>query len=159
MTTRIYLASPYSHWCFLISWWRWFQACRAAAALMAQGYHVYSPIAHSHWLTVLGRLPQGWEFWHRVDSREIFLSNQMIVLTLKGWSKSEGIKDEIKLAKILRLEITTMSLKEINATAHPKPPKDTRWFKFYPSDWNNTVSIPISERVRRFDELAAKERS
>ncbi|MFH2115619.1 MAG: DUF1937 family protein [Spirochaetota bacterium] len=105
MQRRIYLASPYSHWCPLVRWWRWFKACRAAASLMAQGIHVYSPIAHSHWLTVLGRLPKGWDYWRIIDQREILNSKELWVLRLPGWNKSHGVRAEIKAAGYLKLPV------------------------------------------------------
>jgi hypothetical protein len=102
---RIYLASPYSHWCPLVRWWRWFQACRAAAKLIAQGWHVYSPIVNGHCLAVFGRLPKDWGFWKKVDSCEIITSDQVWVLRLKGWSKSKGVRAEIALARTLNLPV------------------------------------------------------
>lgn len=102
---RIYLASPYSNWCPLVRWWRWLMACRAAAALMAQGCHVYSPIVYGHWLGVLGRLPKGWDFWRVVDQREIVSSSQVWVLRLRGWTKSKGVRAEMDLARSLQMPV------------------------------------------------------
>ena len=102
---RVYLASPYSHWCPLVRWWRWLMACRAAAALMAKGIHVYSPIVNGHWMGVLGRLPKDWDYWRRVAQREIVSSSQVWVLRLKGWARSEGVRAEMELARSLQMPV------------------------------------------------------
>lgn len=102
---RVYLASPYSHWFPLVRWWRWLMVCRAAAALMAKGFHVYSPIVNGHWMGVLGRLPKDWNFWRLVDQREIVSSSQVWVLRLKGWSKSKGVRAEMELARSLQMPV------------------------------------------------------
>jgi len=44
----IYLASPYSHPDPSVRQERYEAACKATAAMMRQGYHVYSPIAATH---------------------------------------------------------------------------------------------------------------
>ncbi len=102
---RIYLASPYSHWCPPVRWWRWLMVCRASAALTVRGCHVYSPIVHGHWMGVLGRLPRDWDFWRLVDQREIVSSSQVWVLRLRGWSRSKGVRAEMELARSLQMPV------------------------------------------------------
>ncbi len=48
MSKRIYLASPYSHEDEMVMKDRFDKVCAKAAELMARGYIVFSPIAHSH---------------------------------------------------------------------------------------------------------------
>jgi len=115
---RVYLASPYSHPCPLVRWWRWLLACRATAALTAQGIHVYSPIVHGHWLGVLGRLPKGWGYWQQADCRELACSRHFWVLRLKGWAQSQGVKAELELARGLGLTVRLLKPGDLRNLKH-----------------------------------------
>lgn len=95
----VYLASPYSDDDPEIRHTRYTRVCRAAAKLMSEGFHIFSPIAHTHSIACAGRLPMGWEYWRKYDEIMLRASKSMFILTLRGWDKSAGIKGEIELFK------------------------------------------------------------
>lgn len=67
-----------------------------AAALMACGMRVYSPIAHGHFATTNGKLPLSWEFWKDQCQPMIDAASSLIVLTMDGWRESVGLTYEIE---------------------------------------------------------------
>jgi hypothetical protein len=95
----IYLATPYSHDDPAVMQAR-FEAVNAAAAeLMSRGQHVFSPISHSHPISVVGDLPVEWDYWEAYDKRLLAICDQLYVLTLDGWQESVGVAAEMKLAR------------------------------------------------------------
>ena len=103
--TLIYLAVPYSHPDIEVREERFGAVNRAAAKLMEQGLHVFSPISHSHPISIEGNLPTNWEYWEAYDRVFLNASNKLIVLMLDGWDKSVGVSGEIEIAKELGIEI------------------------------------------------------
>ena len=101
----IYLASPYSHPDSAIKEDRFVQACKAAGNLIAKGYIVYSPIAHTHPIAVHCNLPTSWDYWAKVDRIMIAMCDTLVVLQLPGWQESRGVIAEIEIAAELGLEI------------------------------------------------------
>ena len=63
----IYLASPYTHPNFNVELERFETICIVAARLMRDGVLVFSPIAHTHPISLLGYLPKDWDYWQRFD--------------------------------------------------------------------------------------------
>lgn len=96
----IYLASPYSHPEVTIREQRFRDACRAAAALVASGLTVFSPIVHGHPLVNHG-LPTDWSFWEPFDRDHLQRSDEVVVLTLDGWRESVGVAAELRIAEEL----------------------------------------------------------
>lgn len=103
----LYLASPYTSEDQDEQRMRYHQACRAAAKLMEQGHVVFSPIAHSHGIA---RFIENHDhnFWMEQDLPFLEHADRLIVLTLPGWEKSRGIKQEIALAKAKDIPIEYM---------------------------------------------------
>ena len=95
----IYLASPYSHPDPAIRELRFRAVCLYAAKLMGQGVNVYSPIAHTNPIAVMGDLPKGWDFWKQYDEWFISRCNSVVVLMIDGWKESVGVQAEIAMAK------------------------------------------------------------
>ncbi len=96
---RIYLACPYSHAKESVRIERFEMVSKVAGHLMKKGYHVFSPISHTHPIALLCDLPLGFEFWNDYDLSFIDWCNELWILTLRGWSVSNGIQEEIKYAK------------------------------------------------------------
>lgn len=94
----VYLASPYSHANVAVRERRFTDVCRAAARLMFQGFHVFSPIAHTHPIATHGELPLGWEFWREYDEVMVSRCDSLFVLMLDGWRESRGVAGEIEIA-------------------------------------------------------------
>lgn len=119
----IYLASPYSGTPEQQEQ-RFNQVCRVAAALMLRGWHVYSPIAHSHWIARLGNLPMGWEFWRGPSLAMVAVCSKLVVVTMDGWRKSVGVRAEIEMAQQLDKPVGLMQ--PSNAT-RPDPMEWVYW--------------------------------
>lgn len=109
----IYLASPYSDPDPDVQNARFMVACKAAGILMKRGKVVFSPIAHTHPIAKAGSLPEGWEYWSKVDSEFMGACDEMIVLKLDGWMFSVGIATEIKLAVKMRLSVSYVTMEDL----------------------------------------------
>ena len=105
MKTLIYLATPYSDPDPAIREQRFRTVNIVAARLMREGYHIFSPISHTHPIAVAGDLPKGWDFWHEYDRAILSACVRMLVLQQPGWEKSDGVTAEIKLAQEMGLPI------------------------------------------------------
>lgn len=93
MKTFWYLASPYSRQPDKEEAWK--QARWATARLVKAGLNVFSPILHSHPIAVEG-VEGGHEFWvDFVDRPFMEAATGLIVLTVSGWERSEGIAAEV----------------------------------------------------------------
>ena len=101
----IYLASPYSHPSEETRIERFRSVCATAAKLMAKGYKIFSPIAHTHPIAEAGQLPTGWDYWDSYDRAILSCCKEIWVLRLKGWEFSKGIGAELDIAKELGLTI------------------------------------------------------
>jgi hypothetical protein len=75
-------------------------ACRIAAALMRFRIPVFSPIAHTHLLSVHGDLKDmEIAFWLDADRPMMDAAHGLIVAQLKGWRESVGVTHEIEVFK------------------------------------------------------------
>ena len=99
----IYLASPYSDPDWRLERTRFYAVCDAAVKMVAAGLRVYSPIAHTHPIAERAglrgiALPKGYEFWREFDERMIRACDELWVLKLEGWEKSQGTLKELAFA-------------------------------------------------------------
>lgn len=101
----VYLATPYSHQSDEIRKQRFEKVNKAAAKLMENGLHIYSPISHTHPIAEAGNLPKGWDFWEEYDRKLLAVCGKLIVYKQDGWQESIGVQNEIKIAQELKLEI------------------------------------------------------
>lgn len=95
----IYLASPYSHIKPSVVETRFETVCRAAGRLMMDGHIIFSPIAHTHPIAKLGKLPSHWEFWRMYDEVMLDACDELWVLKMPGWDESRGVAGEIAYIK------------------------------------------------------------
>ena len=102
----IYLATPYTHRDRAVMLARFRAVNKAAAALMSQGLHIFSPISHSHPIAEAGALPTTWDFWEKYDREILKCCSQVIVLMLDGWKESKGVRAEIEIAESLGIGIS-----------------------------------------------------
>lgn len=112
MSHLIYLASPYSHPDPEVEKYRYETVCKVAGELMARGFHVYSPIAHSRAIAIASEFPHDFNFWEATDRDMITRCDSVYVLMLPGWEDSQGVQAEIQIAKELGKPFGT--LKEEN---------------------------------------------
>lgn len=97
---KIYLACPYSSTARKIREYRYNMACLAAGLLIEHHNLVFSPISHSHGIYELSEnLEMGYEHWRLQDEAFIDWAECIVVLKLKGWKDSKGIKAEIEYAQ------------------------------------------------------------
>jgi len=97
----IYLASPHYHSIPEIVELRAIAARNYTAYLTKQGFPVYSPINHNHWLGV----ELSHEEWMRLDLRILRYATSVQVLCLPGWQRSKGVKIEKELAQTIGIPI------------------------------------------------------
>jgi hypothetical protein len=102
-TSLVYLASPYSHPDPRVREGRFQSVCQAAAHLMKEGIHVFSPIAHTHPISLAGKLPGDWEYWRAYDEVVLSACGALVVLKLDKWEESKGIQGEVGIAERLLL--------------------------------------------------------
>ncbi len=62
---------------------------------------LFCPIAHCHVAANKRGLPKDYSFWKRNDRHMIDKCDEVWVLKMKGWKRSEGITDEVNYAKEL----------------------------------------------------------
>lgn len=73
------------------------EACKQAAILMQAGLPVFSPIAHSHPISLHGEFENTeHEFWMNVDRPFMDAAHGIIVCMMDGWQASRGVKYEIQ---------------------------------------------------------------
>ena len=108
----IYLAAPYSDPSPEVRSARVELASRAAAYLMEQGFVVFSPITHGHY--VADHLPDACrldhEFWMKQCLPFLDRSHGLIVLPLPGWESSRGVQAERRRAEDLNIPELFMPL-------------------------------------------------
>ena len=101
----IYLATPYSDPDPAIREQRFQRVNKVAARLMKAGWHVFSPISHTHPIALAGDLPEGWDYWESYDRMMLAMCARLCVLNADGWQTSVGVQAEIKLAQELGLPV------------------------------------------------------
>lgn len=101
MKRLIFLASPYTHPDPAVREARYLGAVAAVARYMKEGFHVYSPIAHSHPAAVEHELPTDKFFWESFNANILGRCDEVWVLKLPGWADSAGVQGEISLAQRL----------------------------------------------------------
>jgi hypothetical protein len=82
--------------------------------------NIFSPISHSHPLHIEGGMAGDWKRWAKVDEEYIGVSSAMYVLCLKGWDKSVGVTEEIKIAKRLGIDIYYIDPKDYGLEVDPE---------------------------------------
>jgi len=105
----IYLASAYSHSDPAVREARFQEICKIAAALIKSGHVVFSPIAHSHHIAILGKLmPTDWQLWKAQDEEHIRRCDELWVVTMDGWRESVGVQEEIRMAREMGKPVFTL---------------------------------------------------
>lgn len=86
---------------------RFFRACEKAAELMARGFVVFSPIAHSHSVEEFGMMGniQTGDFWLEQDLEILSRCDKLFVYMMPDWERSRGIAREIAFAKNNKIPI------------------------------------------------------
>lgn len=101
----IYLASPYTHDSPKVMHERFEKVLRMTAYLIRQGNFIFSPITYGHIMARRYKVPTEWDYWAEFDSNIISRCDKLMVLKIKGWQHSKGVKAEIQVAKDCRIPI------------------------------------------------------
>jgi len=103
----IYLASPYSHKDNKVRQSRYEIAVLVTAKLLAsEEVNVFSPIAHSHPLTLTNvTIRHDWDFWKEIDFQMIRKCDMLIALEMDGSDTSLGMQEEIAYAHELGIPV------------------------------------------------------
>jgi len=123
--TYIYLASPYTHHDEAVRESRYEAVRDATAWLMRKQQWVFSPILHCHDLAKAHGLPVDHIYWDKYDYQMVKSANGILVLTIMGWTQSEGIKKEIKWAGELGLPVKYMRPVRTRYVVSSRAPKNT----------------------------------
>jgi Domain of unknown function (DUF1937) len=92
----IYIGTPYSKYPGGIEV-AFIDACRLTAQLLSEGLNVYSPIAHTHPISVHGGIdPMDLSIWLPFDAAMMGKADAMIVAMMAGWESSTGVRHEIQ---------------------------------------------------------------
>ena len=94
-----YLAVPYSHPNKLMMNIRFETVTAILANLTRKGMVCFSPITHSHKVSVDYGVDGAWEFWENIDFKFLDACQSIIVVKMEGWDKSRGVLAEIEYAK------------------------------------------------------------
>jgi len=100
-----YLASPYTHNDIGVRHQRAESAKEASALLFDAGQDNYSPIAHLHDMAIKYQMPEDSEYYRAFNFNILRRCDELLVLTIDGWDVSDGVDDEINLAKTLNMNI------------------------------------------------------
>ena len=113
ISTKIYLACPYSHKDKAGRERRFEAANRAAGKLMQDGHIVFSPISHSHPVakTIGEANALSHNFWLRQDFAFIEWADEVWVLMLPGWDESTGIR--LELEHVRRIDVLSGRWKRV----------------------------------------------
>jgi hypothetical protein len=100
----IYLAAPYTDDDENVVEERVAAVCRVDAVLMERGTFTFSPLL-KHFVRKHGKLPGDWNYWQDYCRVMLPKCSQVYVLALDGWEGSVGVREEIKLAELLKIPV------------------------------------------------------
>jgi hypothetical protein len=113
-----YLATPYSKWANGIDDAA-FVAAEVAAKIIRRGVPVYSPIAHTHPIAVVGNIdPLDHAIWMPMDKPIFDAAVGLIVAMLEGWRESYGIGKEIAWCEAAGKPIFMLDPKTMELSPH-----------------------------------------
>lgn len=131
MKPLIYLASPYTSTEIGVKEQRAREVARVAGKLIEDGYNVFCPIAHSHFIADQSSMPAASEGcgdyskdpvhrrWMEVDIAVLKYCDELWVLKLPGWDSSTGVQQEIDYAKQHNKNINLIELNKGELQASP----------------------------------------
>jgi len=118
MKKKIYLACPYWHENPRMREARFVDVSRAAGMLMKLGYIVFSPISHSHPISLHMGDKQDHDFWLEQDYAWLDNCDAVWVLALDGWKDSFGVKEEVFRAIRKNKELKVITMSEVKGMVH-----------------------------------------
>jgi hypothetical protein len=101
----IYLMGPYSHKDYGIRQRRYNQLTQYAAKIAHSGLTVFSPITHSHPMTLHETLPGEWAYWKRQDEAILRICREAWQMEIKEWEQSVGCTAGREIAESLGIPV------------------------------------------------------
>lgn len=131
---KVYLAIPYTG----IQESSYRQANLGTVILLNKHYNVFSPITHSHPLTMLGKyqVPHTWDYWQHIDYQFIDWADELCVLVpeegIEKVLNSTGVQAEIKYAlqhgkPVYGVRIVNEELVDVDFNTLIKRNKEVKW--------------------------------
>lgn len=109
----IYLACPYMHKDQSVIEDRVRQASLIAGSLISEGFYIFSPITHSHFIAKEVNLPGNWAYWEGYDRVFLKACKGLYVLKMPGWEESIGVQAEIKIADELGIPVEYIEYEDL----------------------------------------------
>ena len=120
----LYLATPYAHADPAVMRKRYQLSCRAAAKLLKAGIVVLNPLANTVPAVELGGLEMEHDDFLKIDLEILRRCDELLILGLPDWEKSDGVRQEMFESLALRKPITLIEEEDIeNLPAIPKTAK------------------------------------
>ena len=120
----IYLATPYAHDKPEVMRKRYQLSCLAAAKLLKAGIVVFNPLANTVPAVELGGLELGHDDFLKIDLEILRCSDELLILALPDWEKSDGVRKEMFEALALRKPVVLIEENDIENLPHiPKTAK------------------------------------
>lgn len=117
----VYLGSPYTKYPAGIEA-AFKDVSNLAARLVAEGFIIFSPIAHSHVLAEHSSLPTlDYNVWLGQDFEIIRRCDTMFLATMTGWEESYGMHKEIEHALALGKPIYTLDPEMLTLEPYLRP--------------------------------------
>jgi len=102
---KIYLAIPYSDPDPEVRKGRFELVNRMAVELLEEGFNIWSPISHSHPISLYMDNSNDSDFWCENSLAFLEHCDELVVYCLQGWKESRGVTKEIKFAKSHKIPI------------------------------------------------------
>ena len=115
----IYLSIPYSHPDQSIRTGRMAAFWKACAHLIEHEYHVVSPMSMEPALKHLPNNQADWNTWEKYCVDLLSASEEVWVLQLEGWDKSQGVQGEIDYAKELNKTVRYLHPEDFSVQSEP----------------------------------------
>lgn len=80
-------------------------ALKLTSKFTIEGECVFSPIVHSHPMSLVYDFPREFHFWEKLDYAYLDRCTGLRVLCMPGWERSRGVTSEIAYAKKIGLPI------------------------------------------------------
>ena len=117
----IYLACPFTHSSPEIQEYRYRTSCRVAAKLMRCGIVVFNPLSHSVPICeFLGDIEDQHSFWMSVDLPILRRCDELLIIGMENWTKSQGVRSEMFEALSLHKPITLIDEEDIELLPYVK---------------------------------------
>lgn len=105
----LYIASPYSSPIEGAQELRYREARNFVRRCLGEGLAAYSPIVYCHPLAQEFQLPGDAAFWHNFNMAMLRKAEAVFLLQLPGWDTSKGVAMELRMAKLLNIEVQAFS--------------------------------------------------